>query len=69
MMGEGDYVVALEPCNVPCENRASLRRKNILPFLGPGESRSIDVEIGVLEGEKDIAAFESSVRTAGRAQL
>ena len=59
MMGEGDYVAALEPCNAPCENRASLRAKNLLPFLAPGETRKIEVEIGVLEGAQELAACEA----------
>ena len=63
MMGEGDYVAALEPCNAPCENRASLREKGLLPFLGPGEVQDIRVEIGVLEGEAEIEDFER--RAAG----
>jgi len=63
MMGEGDYVAALEPCNAPCENRASLRAKGLLPFLGPGEVRQMRVEIGVLEGEAEMRSFEQ--RAAG----
>ncbi len=62
MVGEGDYVVALEPCNVPCENRASLRKKNLLPFLAAGETRDITVEIGVLDGAQEIRQFEERVR-------
>jgi len=61
MMGEGDYVAALEPCNVPCENRAALRQKGLLPLLGPGEVQEIRVEIGVLEGEAEIQGFEQRV--------
>jgi len=69
MVGEGDYVVALEPCNVPCENRGSLRKKNLLPFLAPGETREIRVEIGVLEGEQEIEQFEARLRAStGRSQ-
>jgi hypothetical protein len=57
MMGEGDYVAALEPCNAPCLNRAVLRGRGLLPFLEPGETRELRVEIGVLEGEAEIQAF------------
>lgn len=59
MVGEGDYVVALEPCNAPCENRASLRRKNLLPMLAPGEARTMAVEVSVLDGPDEIAAMEA----------
>ena len=61
MMGEGDYVMGLEPCNAPCENRASLRKKNLLPFLAPGEVKEIRLEIGILEGAAEIGAFELSL--------
>ncbi|MCX7707596.1 MAG: aldose 1-epimerase family protein, partial [Anaerolineae bacterium] len=64
MMGEGDYVAALEPCNAPCLNRAVLRERGLLPFLAPGESCELRVEIGVLEGPEEIAAFERQARAA-----
>lgn len=63
MMGEGDYVAALEPCNAPCENRAALRAKGLLPFLAAGATQELRVEIGVLEGEAEIARLEQ--RAAG----
>ncbi len=56
MMGQGDYVLGIEPGNVPVMNRAVLREKGLLPMLKPGEVREINVEIGVLEGRKEIDA-------------
>ena len=38
MMGQGEYVLGLEPSNVPLKNRKELRDENILPILQPGES-------------------------------
>ncbi len=61
MVGEGEYVLGMEPCNVFCENRAVLRRKGILPILQPGQETSNEVEIGVLESERQIADFEKKV--------
>lgn len=61
-LGEGEYVFSLEPCNVFCENRAILRQKETLPFLEPGETRDNELEIGLLEGEAEIAGFESKIR-------
>jgi len=61
MMGRGDYVVGLEPCNCPCECRATLRERDQLPFIEPGEVKEIEVEIGVLDGPDDIAAFEKGI--------
>jgi hypothetical protein len=31
MVGKGEYVLGLEPCNVPGKNRKVLRKENILP--------------------------------------
>lgn len=57
MMGQGDYVVGMEPCNVPCEDRVSLRKSGMLQHIEPGEKKELNVEIGVLEGEPEIEAF------------
>ncbi|HBQ82066.1 MAG TPA: hypothetical protein DD745_04210, partial [Bacteroidales bacterium] len=45
MMGQGDYVLGLEPCNVPTRNRVVLKEKNLLPYLAPGESVTNSIEI------------------------
>ena len=45
MMGQGDYVLGLEPCNVPTRNRVWLKENNMLPYLEPGESVKNDVII------------------------
>ncbi len=57
MMGEGDYVVGMEPCNVKIDNRAVLKEKKILPYLKPGEVKNMYLEIGVLEGSQEIDKF------------
>lgn len=56
-MGQGDYVVGMEPCNAPCENRVMLREMGLLKHLEPGEKREIRVEIGVLTGPAELDAF------------
>ncbi|MBI3947399.1 MAG: aldose 1-epimerase family protein [Armatimonadetes bacterium] len=66
MMGQGDYVVGIEPCNAPCENRALLREQGLLPFLEPGDAREMRVGIGVLEGEAEIAAFAKTTDRLSR---
>lgn len=45
MMGKGEYVLGLEPCNVPGKNRKALRDENILPYLQPDESKINVIEI------------------------
>ncbi len=62
MMGEGDYVVGIEPCNVRCESRSILRKNKLLPFLKPGEIKEIKIEIGILEGEKEIEVFTNKIK-------
>ena len=57
MLGQKDYVVGIEPCNAPCENRAVLRERGLLPVLGPGERREMAVEIGVVEGAEETGAY------------
>jgi hypothetical protein len=38
MMGMGEYVLGIEPCNTPAKNRKALREEGMLPNLDPGES-------------------------------
>jgi hypothetical protein len=59
MLGLGEYVVGVEPCNSPCAPRSTVREQGLLPFLEPGEARTIHVEIGVLDGPEEIEKFES----------
>jgi len=61
-MGQGVYVVGLEPANCGVEGRAKERSRGTLEFLKPGQKRRYHVEIGVLEGRKAIDSFAASVR-------
>jgi hypothetical protein len=47
MMSMGEYVLGLEPCNVPARNRVALKEENILPYLKAGETviNNIEVEL------------------------
>jgi len=49
MMGSGDYVLGLEPGNVPAKNRVMLRNENILPSLEPGETKINIIEVELSE--------------------
>jgi hypothetical protein len=55
MMGQGIYVVGLEPGNCWVQGRAHDRASGVLQFLEPGASLSTSLEIGVLP---DRAALE-----------
>ena len=50
MMGEGAYAVALEPGTNRAVPRADLRKSGEIIELAPGETRSYDLELGVLDG-------------------
>ena len=62
MLGEGEYVAGLEPCNAKCENRARLRERGAPRYLEPGGIVEIEMEIGVLEGRIEIETFAFQVR-------
>ena len=62
MMGEGAYVVGMEPSNCEAGGRAQAREKNQLEFIEPGAVRTFDLEIGALTGMGEIDAFERTVR-------
>ena len=64
MLGEGDYVTALEPCNAPCLNRPTLRERGLLVTLAASEVQELRVEIGVLEGQAEIRSFEQQAAAA-----
>ncbi|MBN1542788.1 aldose 1-epimerase family protein [candidate division KSB1 bacterium] len=59
MMGQGAYVVGMEPGNCRPEGRTLARRRGVLEILQPGESRSFHLEIGVLDGNEAIHDFEN----------
>lgn len=44
-----DYVLALEPSNVRCVGRRTLRETGELPILRAGEMTKIEIEFGILE--------------------
>lgn len=54
LMGEGDYVVGIEPGNWYPLGRAEARKRNELKYLEPGEKAEFHYEIGVLESEEDL---------------
>jgi hypothetical protein len=49
MMGQGAYVLGLEPANCGTEGRSKERERGTLQFLEPGERREFQVEIEVQE--------------------
>jgi hypothetical protein len=62
MMGQGTYVVGMEPANCWVEGRAKERERGTLQFLKPGEAREYHLELGVLASQEDIQVFEENVQ-------
>jgi hypothetical protein len=58
MLGQGEYVVGLEPGNCLVLGRAEERKSGRLQFLEPGEIREYHLELGVLEGETSLNIFK-----------
>ncbi len=65
MLGEGTYVVGIEPSTNRTAGRLDARERGELIELGPGEKRSYDLELGVLQGEHQIGAFAARVDKCG----
>jgi hypothetical protein len=61
MLGEGQYGVAMEPTTNRDAGRLDARERGELAYLGPGEARSYDLEIGVLDGQAEIDSFAARV--------
>ena len=62
MMGEGDYVVGMEPANCRVEGRAKERQRGTLSIIKPGEAREFSLEVGVLERRSQIEEFERKLK-------
>ena len=61
MMGEGTYALGLEPSTNRDAGRWDARERGELQWLGPGEQRRYDPEIGALNGLASIGEFEARV--------
>lgn len=60
-MASGDYVLGIEPANCLVEGRTSERERGTMQTLAPFAEKTFDLEIGILDGPVDIAAFELRV--------
>jgi hypothetical protein len=61
MMAEGLYAVGIEPCTNPFGEMAALRDEGWPVMLQPGETRTYELEFGVLDGSAAIEAFKTSL--------
>ncbi|GEO08800.1 aldose 1-epimerase family protein [Segetibacter aerophilus] len=55
--GEGEYVTGIEPATNPLIGQAKARERKELIFLQPGETRSYDIELEMLDSEEQIKLF------------
>ena len=62
MLGEGTYVVGIEPCTNRVAGRLDARARGELIELEAGESRSYELELGALVGAAAIDEFTARVR-------
>jgi len=53
-MGEGEYVLGIEPCNCYVGGRLDPRNQDVMQYLEPGESKDFDIEIDILSGSLNI---------------
>ncbi len=65
-MGDGNYVVGLEPSTNRVAGRLDARPRGELIELAPGESRSYTLELGVLEGASTLDQFAARVAALAR---
>ena len=56
-MGEGDYVMGMEPCNCYVGGRVDPRNADVKEYLEPGEIRSFNLTIELLSGMEEINAM------------
>jgi hypothetical protein len=54
MMGQGDYVLGMEPCNCKTLGRAMEREQGTLKFISPGEIKHMHVVVDILDGKESI---------------
>jgi Domain of unknown function (DUF4432) len=61
MLGEGTYVVGIEPSTNRMAGRLDARKQGELIQLRAGDKRTYDLELGALEGELQVERFASRV--------
>ena len=58
-MGEGEYVVGMEPGTNPPIGRTAARERGELTILKPGEQRIFDIEMGIVDGRDELDALRA----------
>ena len=63
MLGEGTYVVGIEPSTNRTAGRLDARSRGELIELEPREKRAYNLELGVLQDREEITQFDARVRS------
>jgi hypothetical protein len=61
MLGQGDYVLGIEPANCHVEGRAEERARGTLEFIAPGEKRQFHLELGILDSEAEFREWRTKI--------
>ncbi|WP_410512851.1 aldose 1-epimerase family protein [Paenibacillus sp. BR2-3] len=62
-MGEGEYVLGIEPCNCFVGGREDARNKRVIEYLEPGEVRVFEIEAEILDGAAEIDRIKHEIST------
>ncbi len=65
MLGEGTYVVGIEPSTNRTGGRLDARERGELIVLQHGETRTYELELGALDGADELEGFRRRVAAAG----
>lgn len=61
-MGEGEYVLGMEPCNCYVGGRFDPRNKEVLSYLQPFEKKEFDVTIDLYSGKEQLQWLEKNIQ-------
>jgi hypothetical protein len=61
-MGEGEYVLGMEPCNCYVSGRTDPQNKEIRTFLQPGEKLYFDVTAEIYSGAAQLKALKNKIK-------
>jgi hypothetical protein len=64
-MGQGEYVLGMEPCNCTVDGRVNAREQNTLEYLEPGEIKRFDIEIEIMDGLEEIQSMTQAIENLG----
>lgn len=62
MMGARDYVLGLEPGNCSPDGRGWMKKQGTLKYLAPGEKKTYQVRVSIVESEEDWQARKNSYK-------